>query len=99
MTVHQMHLVVRGGSKTLLEAGREVCHLTLCGWDSQVCGEFYFHDFATVDVFYTTITTFSYVLMCSDIVHGGKSPFAIKERPVVSVWVHEEDKMAKGVMK
>jgi hypothetical protein len=36
-----------------------------------VCGGFSFHECATSDMFYATITvTSSYVLTCSDIVHG-----------------------------
>jgi hypothetical protein len=42
------------------------CH----GWYYQVCGLFC-HKCITVGMFYlTVIMTFSFVLMCSDIVHG-----------------------------
>jgi hypothetical protein len=47
------------------------CH----GWDSQVDGGFSFHECATMEACYTAITmTFSNILMCSDIVHGGYKP-------------------------
>jgi hypothetical protein len=47
-------------------------HMTCCGWDSWVCGEFSFHECATADMYYITATvTFSCVLTYSEIVHGG----------------------------
>jgi hypothetical protein len=46
--------------------------MTCHGWDSQVYRGFSFHECATKKVCYTIITvTFSYILVCSDIVHGG----------------------------
>jgi hypothetical protein len=59
-----------------MKCGREAggvrgCHVTHHASDSKLCGEFYFHECATTDVFYTTIMTFPCVSMCSDIVHGG----------------------------
>jgi hypothetical protein len=45
--------------------------VTSRGWDSQVCGGFSFHECATTEVFYTTITTtFSSDLTCCGIVHA-----------------------------
>jgi hypothetical protein len=60
-----------GTDETLLETDREGCYVPCRCWNSQDCEVFPIHMSATKDVFYTTITTtFSYVLTCTDIVHG-----------------------------
>jgi hypothetical protein len=44
-------------------------------WDSQVCGSFFFISVLLLqNMFNMMIMTFSYILMCSDILYGGYKP-------------------------